>query len=124
MPDALPLVCEAGDVTIVNRQVLHGSFANSSSDMRVSLTFGFHRRSSVLGAKAALRAESDDVLDEERIFKRSSVVQVAIDARQQAYGHERRFEYKPFADMEDDFRFNEESFERVIKNYFLSDLSI
>ena len=124
LPDALPLVCEAGDVTIVNRQLLHGSFANTSPDMRVSLTFGFHRRSSVLGAKAALRAESDEVLDEERIFKRSSVVQLAIDARQQAYGHERRFEYKPFAHMQDDLRFNEESFGRLIKNYFLSDLSI
>ncbi|MGK0171760.1 MAG: hypothetical protein ACI9W2_003491 [Gammaproteobacteria bacterium] len=124
LPDALPLVCEPGDVTIVNRQLLHGSFANTSPDMRVSLTFGFHRRASVLGAKAALGSESDEVHDEQRIFKRSAVVQVAIDARQQAFAHERRFNYQPFANVQDDFRFNDETFARVIKDYTLNDLAI
>ena len=32
LPDAVPLVCGAGDVTIANRQIVHGSFANSSPD--------------------------------------------------------------------------------------------
>lgn len=32
LPDAVPLLCQAGDVTIVNRQALHGSFANTSAD--------------------------------------------------------------------------------------------
>ena len=54
LPDAVPLACEAGDVTMVNRQLLHASFANTSRDLRISMTFGFHRRSSVLGAKGAL----------------------------------------------------------------------
>ena len=40
LPDAVPLVCGAGDVTIANRQIVHGSFANSSPDPRVSITFG------------------------------------------------------------------------------------
>ena len=53
LPGAVPLVCAAGDVTIVNRQMVHGSFANSSADLRISPTFGFHRRQSVLGQKAA-----------------------------------------------------------------------
>ena len=53
LPGALPLICAAGDVTIVNRQTLHGSFANSSPDLRVSITFGFHRRRSVLGEHVA-----------------------------------------------------------------------
>jgi ectoine hydroxylase-related dioxygenase (phytanoyl-CoA dioxygenase family) len=54
LPGAMPLICAAGDVTIVNRQTLHGSFANTSPDLRISITFGFHRRKSVLGAKTAL----------------------------------------------------------------------
>ena len=29
LPDAVPLFAKAGDVTIVNRQALHGSFANN-----------------------------------------------------------------------------------------------
>lgn len=124
LPDAVPLVCEPGDVTIVNRQMLHGSFANTSPDIRVSLTFGFHRRTSVLGAKAALSMESDERYGEQRIFERSSVIAVAIDARQQKYGHESRFTYQPFAGLEDDFRYNEETFERVIRDYNTKDLAI
>lgn len=124
LPDAIPLVCAPGDVTIVNRQLLHGSFANTSPDMRVSLTFGFHRRRSVLGAKAALAVESDQIYDEERIFGRSAVIQVAIDARQQALPHERRFKYQPFAAMQELFRFNDETYARVIKDYNVKDLSI
>jgi len=47
--DDLELVMKyvTGDVTAVNRQTLHGSFANSSPDMRISITFGFHRRRAV-----------------------------------------------------------------------------
>ena len=59
LPDAVPLFAAAGDVTIVNRQALHGSFANTSEDMRVSLTFGFHRRTSVLGARGALSQSNE-----------------------------------------------------------------
>jgi hypothetical protein len=125
LPDAVPLVCEAGDVTIVNRQMLHGSFANSSPDLRISLTFGFHRRKSVLGMKAALAMEGDNVYyDEQRVFERSSVIQVAIDARHQERPTEPRFDYKPFSNIQDNFRFNDETFERVIKNYHTKDLAI
>ena len=48
LPDAVPIVCGPGDVAITNRQVLHGSFANTSKDRRVTVNFGFHKRSSVL----------------------------------------------------------------------------
>lgn len=125
LPGAVPLVCGAGDVTIVNRQMLHGSFANSSPDTRISLTFGFHRRKSVLGAKAALAMAADNThYDEQRIFERSSVIPVAIDARQQKFPGERRFAYQPFAGREDEFRFNEQTVETVIKDYFTKDLAI
>ena len=46
LPDAVPLVCAPGVVAITNRQCLHGSFANTSPDWRVTVNFGFHRRSS------------------------------------------------------------------------------
>ena len=125
LPGALPLVCDAGDVTIVNRQMLHGSFANSSSELRISLTFGFHRRKSVEGQKAALALEPDDsVYDAQRIFDRSSVIAVAVDARRQHRTGEPSFVYEPFVGLEDDFRFNDETFERVIRDYNLNDLAI
>ena len=125
LPDAIPLACGAGDVTIVNRQMLHGSFANTSEDLRFSLTFGFHRRKSVLGQKAALSMEGQAIYyDEQRVFDRSAVIQVAIDARSQQYKDEQRFTYQPFADRQDEFRFNEDTRERVIKDYFTKDLAI
>lgn len=124
LPGAIPLVCQPGDVTMVNRQMLHASFANSSPDPRISLTFGFHRRSSVLGAKGALSQRNSEVYDEQRIFKRSAVIAVAIDARRQRYPDEETYCYIPFSGLEADYRFNQQNLEAVIKNYNLLDLSI
>lgn len=125
LPGAIPLVCEAGDVTIVNRQTLHGSFANSSPDLRISITFGFHRRKSVLGAKAGLSMKPyADTYDETHIDARAAVIQVAIDARRQTHPEETPFAYKPFAGREDEYRLNDETFERVIRNYTLKDCAI
>ena len=125
LPGAVPLVCDAGDVTIVNRQMLHGSFANSAPDLRVSITIGFHRRRSVLGARAALGVEEQGVTyDEQRIDERSAVIAVAIDARHQYYPDEAPFPYQPFNGREDDFRFTDGTFDRVIRDYFLKDLAI
>ena len=100
LPGALPLVCDAGDVTIVNRQMLHASFANSSSDLRISPTFGFHRRKSVEGQKAALGVEAGEIVyDAQRIFDRSSMIAVAIDARRQHRPEEPSFVYEPFVGL-------------------------
>jgi hypothetical protein len=125
LPGAIPLICAPGDVTIVNRQTLHGSFANSSPDLRISLTFGFHRRKSVLGQKTALSVKVEGQrYDEQRIDRRSAVVAVAIDARRQYYPHELAFAYQPFAGREAHFRSNAETFDRVIRDYNLYDLAI
>lgn len=127
LPDAVPLFCEAGGVTIANRQVLHGSFANTSPDPRISVTFGFHRRASVLGVEGRLKMKAGGraiVYDEDRIFDRSAVIAVAIDARHQHVPDEIPYRYQPFAGLEDDFRSDDETFERVIRNYNLKDLSI
>ena len=124
LPGAIPLLCKPGDVTIVNRQLLHGSFANTSPNLRISVTFGFHRRSSVLGARGALSQDENISYDEARVFERSSVIQLAIDARSNFYPHERRFIYQPFAECEDDFRDTPETREKVLTDYTLKDLSI
>ena len=124
LPGAVPLLCKPGDVTMVNRQTLHCSFANTSPDLRVSLTFGFHRRTSVLGAKGALVAEETESYDEQRIFDRSAVIAVAIDARRQRFPDEQPYRYQPFAGLEDDYRWGEDTYERVIRDYNTRDLGI
>ena len=125
LPGAVPLTCKAGDVTMVNRQMLHGSFANTSDDLRVSLTFGFHRRRSVLGARAVLGVGDQDVrYNEQRIFERAAVITVAIDARRREHSQETPFVYRPFAGKEEEFRYGGPAAERVLRDYYLKDLAI
>ncbi len=125
LPGAVPLTCNPGDVTIANRQVLHGSFANTSEDARISVTFGFHRYRSIIGARAGLSQAKEAIYyDDERIWSRAAVIQVAIDARAQAYPDDARFDYAPFADRVEDYRFTPETFESVIRDYNLKDLAI
>ncbi len=124
LPDAVPLICCPGDVTAVNRQMLHASFANSSPDIRISITMGFHRRRSVIGQRGKLNMGADQVYDDRRIFERSAVIQVAIDARRQRFPDEMPFSYRPFAGLEERFRYNRETFERVIRDYNTKDLAI
>ena len=124
LPGAVPLVCEPGDVTLVNRQALHCSFANTSDALRISLTFGFHRRASVLGVAGKLTQDAELIYDEARVFERSAVIAVAIDARRQRHPDETPYVYQPFVGLEDDYRWNPETYERVIKNYNLKDLGI
>jgi ectoine hydroxylase-related dioxygenase (phytanoyl-CoA dioxygenase family) len=118
------MVCEPGDVTIANRQILHGSFANTSPDMRVSITIGFNRRASVLGAQGALFRTADEIYDEKRVDQRSSVIALGIDARANHYPKETRFCYQPFAGREDSFRYDPETIEATIRDYNLNDLAI
>ena len=124
LADAVPLYAKAGDVTIVNRQALHGSFANTSKDQRVSLTIGFHRRKSVLGAKGSLATSADAHYNEQRIDDRAKVIGIAIDARAQYYANEERFIYQPFVGREEELRFTEENWQKVVKDYNLKDLAI
>ena len=40
-PGAVPMLCEAGDTIVTDRRLVHGSFANSSPDRRITLNAGF-----------------------------------------------------------------------------------
>ena len=120
----MPLHCQPGDVTIVNRQALHCSFANTSSDTRISLTFGFHRRKSILGATGALSENAEVVYDEKRIHERSEVIGIAIDSRAQYYPNESSYRYQPLAGHEASVVYNSENWNRIVKDYNLKDLSI
>lgn len=123
LPQAVPLVCGPGDVAITNRQVVHGSFANTSRDPHVTVQAGFHRRRSVLGVPSGVPSKNVVVLDEPRIRERSKAIMYGIDARAQRYPQERRFVYQPFAGQEDQYRWTPET-KVTLKDYNLLDLAI
>ena len=97
LPDAVPMVCRPGDVVISNRQLLHGSFANTSQDWRVTVNMGFNRHASVLGVQGGSLIGKHTVYDEDHITQRSRTIGYAIDARRQRFPKETPFVYRPFA---------------------------
>ena len=123
LPGAVPLVCEPGDVVLANRQMLHCSFPNTSSDRRVTFNFGFHRRASVLNLKTHF-FDKPVVYDNEYIHERARLIAVAIDARHQRYPGESRYVYQPFIGEEDANRWNEAARENILKDYHLKDLRL
>ncbi|HYM29764.1 MAG TPA: phytanoyl-CoA dioxygenase family protein, partial [Candidatus Cybelea sp.] len=107
LPDAVPMICKPGDVAITNRQALHGSFANTSADWRVTVNFGFHRRKSVLGVKGSGIHNAPAIYDERRIHERARVIGYAIDARSRRFPAEIPFVYKPHVDAGETYRWDE-----------------
>jgi hypothetical protein len=108
LPGAAPLVCKPGDVAIANRQVLHGSFANTSPDERVTFSMGFQPRASVLDVTGYVWSPDEPSLyDESYVAKRSEMIGYAIDARRQHFCEERPYEYQPHEDAGLHFRWNE-----------------
>ena len=125
LPDAVPLLCEAGDVAICNRQMVHCSFPNRSDQPRVTYVFGFHRRASVEGVKGwDFRGKNSITYDHTRIHGRSRIVQLAIDARQQSYPQETPYTYEPMLDEAAQLRWSEKTRETILKNYNQLDLGI
>jgi ectoine hydroxylase-related dioxygenase (phytanoyl-CoA dioxygenase family) len=123
LPDAVPLICNPGDVAITNRQCLHGSFANTSSDWRVTINFGFHQRASVLGVTSGGIHNVRAHYDAERIRERSRLIGYAISARQQRFPDETPFIYQPHAQAGEQFDWNPEMMAQL-KDYNLLDLGI
>jgi hypothetical protein len=117
LPDAVPMLCQPGDVALCNRQVLHGSFPNTSSKKRVSLVFGAHRRTSVLDIKGWTHG----LYDQTRVHQRSRVIGLAIDARSQHFRAEEPYVYQPLAGQEDANRWGPATRESVLRNYNSND---
>ena len=123
LPEAVPYISGPGDVVIHNRQLVHGSFANTSPDWRISMPLGFHRRSSVLGVHGGGLHAAPAVFDEARIRERSRMIGYAIDARRQRFSSEVPFVYQPLADTGESLHWNA-NVKRNIKDYNLLDFSI
>ena len=102
---------------------MHGSFANTSPKPRVTLNFGFHKRSSVLGVTSGGVHNPVTEYTAERIFDRSRCIAWAIDARAQHYPNDPRFAYEPFAGIEDQYKWDAEARD-AIRDYNLLDLGI
>ncbi|MBS0548187.1 MAG: phytanoyl-CoA dioxygenase family protein [Proteobacteria bacterium] len=123
LPDAVPLICKPGDVAMTNRQALHGSFANTSKDWRVTVNFGFHRRSSILGVTAGGIHNRAATYDAARIRERARLIGYGIDARRQRFPDETPFVYKPHADHGLSYCWDDKA-RADVKDYNLLDLSI
>jgi hypothetical protein len=123
LPDAVPMVCDAGDVVMCNRQAVHGSFANTGADLRVTINFGFHRRASVLGVEGGGIHNERVVYDSARIHERSRLIGYAIDARRQRFPDEQAYVYKPFVGVQESYRWDAAA-KAGLKDYNLLDLGI
>ncbi|HEX4892773.1 MAG TPA: phytanoyl-CoA dioxygenase family protein, partial [Hyphomicrobiaceae bacterium] len=123
LPEGVPIICKPGDVAITNRQTLHGSFANTSKEWRVTLNQGYHRRRSVLNVEAGGIHNAKAVYDDARIRERAKVIGYGIDARRQRFPNETPFIYKPHADAGLTYKWDDEA-KASIKDYNLLDLSI
>ena len=112
LPDAVPLIAEAGDVVCCFRNALHCSFPNASERLRITFNFGFHRRKWVDAAwcvcplsrtsSPPLRFFFQEMKDRlltgavlcnlrrgaETVAERCQVVPVAMDCRRQRFPSE------------------------------------
>src|SRR5262249_34988722 len=110
-----------GDVAICNRQAVHGSFANTSPDMRVTINFGFHRRRSVEGVTSGGVHNAVTTYDAERIRKRAEAIGYAIAARHDRFPDETPYNYAP--QRGERFQWNETA-KAHLRDYNLLDLGI
>jgi len=120
----VPMICAAGDTIVTNRQLLHGSFANSSPDRRITLNAGFFPRKRVLGLTTKGLYGRLETYDQARIDERCRILLLGIDARKQRFPHETPYVYKPLAGREDDNRFNETTRQTLLHNYNQRDMFI
>jgi hypothetical protein len=120
---AVPMLCDAGDTIVTNRQMVHGSFANSSPDRRITLNEGFFPRKRVLNVTTRRLNGRIETYDQARIDARARILQIAIDARRQRFPQETPYVYQPLAGHEDENRWNEAT-RAALKNYNQLDMFI
>jgi hypothetical protein len=121
---AVPMVCKGGDVIVLNRQCVHGSFANTSMERRVTLNEGFFPRKRVLNVTTEKLDGVTHTYDAERIEQRSRIIQLGIDARRQYYTDETPYTYQPLVDLADEIHWDEAAREAMLKDYNLRDMYI
>ncbi|MCY3883942.1 MAG: phytanoyl-CoA dioxygenase family protein [Gammaproteobacteria bacterium] len=121
--EAVPLICNPGDVAITNRQAIHGSFANTSSKYRVTLNFGFHRRSSVLNVKSGGVHNPITTYTEEYIRSRSRMIMFGINARKERYPDETPYDYAPMKDNAAGYKWDSSRMAELT-DYNLQDIGI
>lgn len=93
---------------MTNRQALHGSFANTSPDIRVTMNMGFLPRKSVDGALGRTHdGETQAKFDAAWIAKRAEVIGYAQAARRQRWPQEKPFAYRPHVEAGARFEWNE-----------------
>jgi hypothetical protein len=103
LPEAVPMLCERGDVAVQNRQCVHGSFANASPDPRITFVWGFFPRDAVAGVEVEMPRPAPDMPAErkrytdEAIHERARLVQLAIEARAARRPGEPAYGYAPVA---------------------------
>ncbi len=91
-----------GDVGLVNRSSMHGSYPNRSAVRRVNMVMGFHKRASAIGAETTNvhafvrpKVETKHVkYTEEDVLHRTRMIPLAIDARRQRYPDEIPYGYQ------------------------------
>jgi len=120
---AVPLVCRPGDVAMTCRQVVHGSFANTSADWRVTFNFGFHRRASVRNVRSGGVHSAAAFYDDAYIHERSRLIGYGIDARRQHFPDETPYIYEPLAHDMQSYRWTAQT-RTSLKDYNLKDLGI
>jgi ectoine hydroxylase-related dioxygenase (phytanoyl-CoA dioxygenase family) len=86
LPNAIPVSTEPGDVVLHSRNLIHGSFPNTSPDLRVTVYFGFHARKTV-----------QNVYPLDHIAKREAVIPLCIQCRKNAglFSNEAPYHYQP-----------------------------
>ena len=123
IPGAVPILCNPGDVAMTSRQIVHGSFANTSSQPSVPVNFGFHKRASVLNVETKNFDNEPIIYDEEFIRRRSRVIGYAINARGKKFPAETPYIYQPFKDDMESYQWDAKALEGL-QDYNTTDIFI
>ena len=103
LPDAVPVMLAPGDCALVDRSSLHGSYQNNSTERRVTMVMGFHKRSSAINAETTNvhsfrlpggKNSKAITYSEDYVLRRSRMIPLAIDARRQRFPEETPYEYQ------------------------------
>jgi len=87
LPQAIPVCAKPGDVIVHSRNLIHGSFANASPNLRVTVYFGYHISKTVEG-----------VFEQEHIKTRMRAIPLAVRLRVESglFPNEEPYLYAPF----------------------------